>query len=316
MRLLLDEWAEANGYRAGWFAAAIVDHALRRIQDLRGEVGFDEAYYRRSLSWLEGPGIGLEPGERSVILAAVPRPAHILTFDHQGGSLDAILPPTCHNTRGVAAGVKEDLERVLGDRTGIRPLRAPVKAMAAIAGFARYGRNNLAYVGGLGSYAQLMAFATSLPPDEIPGPVDPAALDECRGCRACEGACPNQAITGDRFLINAERCLAWLAEVDGDLPAAFAAAKRPCLVGCMACQEICPLNKGLLRFERLGVSFSPGETEFLIRQGSPGSATVAIRAKAKSLGLSLVHPESGRPSPLYSRNLGALLEHSLSLSTG
>jgi epoxyqueuosine reductase len=185
-----------------------------------------------------------------------------------------------------------------------------LKALAVTTGLARYGRNNVAYVNGFGSYVQLMAFASGVPVDDLaPNGPRAAALDECQGCKACQAACPTGAIARDRFLIRAERCITWFSEYEGPLPDAFGLAKRPCLVGCTACQEACPVNRGLLRLERLGVRFCRAETEFLLGTGATREAPSGIAAKVEALRCSDCALESGQPIATFRRNLHAVLRH-------
>ncbi len=47
-------------------------------------------------------------------------------------------------------------------------------------------------------------------------------------------------------------------------------AKPPrslCLIGCLACQQICPENKGRLKTEPSGVEFTAEETEAVLEAG-------------------------------------------------
>jgi ferredoxin len=47
-------------------------------------------------------------------------------------------------------------------------------------------------------------------------------------------------------------------------------AKPPasvCLIGCMACQEVCPENKGRLKYVPSGVEFTAEETEAVLEAG-------------------------------------------------
>jgi epoxyqueuosine reductase len=308
----LHEWAQTRGYRADWYGTEAVDQALRYIPGLRDAGEFDDAFYRRTLAWIEGEGMGVQPGEDSIILVAVPRPAHIARFDYRGGSFDFALPPTYYNYGGFFEVVRKDLEGFFRDRASfqlqLRTLKAPLKTIATRTGFARYGRNNIAYLEGLGSYVQLMGFASRFPfrAPAPPGILEPAALELCARCEACRRACPTGAIGPDRFLLHAERCVTWFSEYEGPLPEAFGKARRPCLVGCMVCQEVCPANKGLLRLERLPIHFTQEETEYLLGT-SPGAPPPSVREKVEALRCADCTLGASGPDPHFSRNLGAVL---------
>lgn len=93
------------------------------------------------------------------------------------------------------------------------------------------------------------------------------AMERCAKCRICIKACPTGAIREDRFLISAERCYTLSSESKEPTPDWATPPASPCLIGCMACQEICPENKGRLRYEPSGVEFTAGETEALLEMG-------------------------------------------------
>ncbi len=309
LQALLD-WADQNGYRAGWFDESIVAAASNRITKLRREGAIDELFYDRYLSTTVGSGRLLRAGENSIILVAVPRPAHIATFDTRGKSVDLILPPTYYNYSGVFDTVKQELEDLFENRVALRTIKGPFKSLATATGLARYGLNNIAYVRGFGSYVQLLAYASRIPV-QVRDPdlgTRPAILDECRTCGACQRACPTGAIALERFLLHAERCVTYFSECEGTLPDSFGKAKRPCLVGCLACQTVCPVNKGLLRFEKLGIRFSEADTSFVLDSvGDHGSAP-SVGAKVAALKCSDLGLEDGRPGPLLQRNLAAVLK--------
>jgi epoxyqueuosine reductase len=74
----------------------------------------------------------------------------------------------------------------------------PLKTLAVYSGLARYGRNNISYVTGFGSYLQLMGAFSDLPCESDPW-CEPKTLDRCSKCIACLQHCPTGAIADDRF---------------------------------------------------------------------------------------------------------------------
>jgi epoxyqueuosine reductase len=82
--------------------------------------------------------------------------------------------------------------------------------------------------------------------------------------------CPSGAITEERFLLRAERCIVFHNEQPGEVPfpAWMDASWHNCLVGCMLCQSICPADKDFLGWVEDGAEFSPGETARLVAGAS------------------------------------------------
>ena len=91
-------------------------------------------------------------------------------------------------------------------------------------------------------------------------------MERCQTCQACLRNCPTGAITGERFLLHAERCITFHNEEPGDVP--FPAWMDPswhnCLVGCLHCQSICPENKDVLAWIEDGAEFTAHETALLL----------------------------------------------------
>jgi epoxyqueuosine reductase len=155
----------------------------------------------------------------------------------------------------------EDVGQALA-KFGFRCVRAalPDKTLAVRSGLARYGRNNISYVEGLGNFHRLISFYTDMPCMEDSWQ-EPRMLKKCESCRICQNSCPTGAISGDRFLIHAERCITFFNEKDLDVhfPDWFEPAWHTCLAGCLQCQKVCPENRAVLRYID-GVGFNEEET--------------------------------------------------------
>jgi epoxyqueuosine reductase len=183
--------------------------------------------------------------------------------------------------------VAQDLQaNALPQGSRIERVSAPLKSLAARLGLVRYGRNNLTYCPGFGSYLQLFGYVTDAPLPIPQGwqPSEPALLPTCESCTACRDACPTGAIGEDRVLLRAERCLTSVNENPGPWPA-WLPRRALRLVGCLSCQTVCPENAGLTVTES-GVTFSPEETEAILADQADrvGSVREAIRAKLDRLG--------------------------------
>lgn len=103
------------------------------------------------------------------------------------------------------------------------------------AGLGWFGKNaNLLLPGG-GSYFVLGCVVTTA---DLPIATDPAP-DGCGSCTACLAACPTGAIVAPG-VIDARRCLAWVLQKPGIIPAELRAAIGDRIYGCDDCQEVCP----------------------------------------------------------------------------
>jgi epoxyqueuosine reductase len=139
----------------------------------------------------------------------------------------------------------------------------PLKLLAACAGLGEYGRNNICYVPGMGSFLQLAACASDLPAADDSWR-EPAMMERCQSCTACQRLCPTGAIGEGRFLLHAERCLTFHNERGGPFPGWIDPSWHNALLGCQECQRCCPEDKGVWEWVVEGGSFSEEETALIL----------------------------------------------------
>jgi epoxyqueuosine reductase len=174
--------------------------------------------------------------------------------------------------------VENLLTRILGrEKYVVANALLPNKLLAVHSGLARYGKNNISYVSGMGSFYRLIVFYSDLPcPEDIWQ--EAQMMEECRDCEACLQGCPTDAISSDRFLLHAERCISFYNERAGDFPEWIKPTWHNALVGCLYCQKVCPLNKPFLQWIENKAEFSEEETNLLL-EGVPQDrlSTTTIR---------------------------------------
>jgi epoxyqueuosine reductase len=166
---------------------------------------------------------------------------------------------------------------------------------------AEYGRNNIAYVEGMGSFMRLTAVYSDMP-CESDSWQEPKTMSHCRDCNLCRKACPTGAISSERFLLHAEKCLTYHNEREAEIP--FPVWIKPewhnCIVGCIRCQAACPENKPFLNIVGETAEFTEEETRLLLKAVPTERLPKSTTAKMKLLSLTDYYKE-------LPRNLGALL---------
>ena len=244
--------------------------SAEHIYDLKSEITslyqqglFDEEFFAEELRGFDFATSASLPGAKSLIIVAAPQAPVRVTFKPDGKELACIVPPTYSYATDRQI---EDLLRLQLEPAGYQVKKAviPWKLLAVRSGLARYGKNNITYVEGLGSFYRLVAFISDLPCREDSwGELQ--TLKDCSECDACAKACPGGAIGADRFLLHAERCLTFHNERQADFPAWLNPAWHHCLVGCMVCQKVCPANQNFRKLAVEGPVFSETETAAILR---------------------------------------------------
>jgi len=309
----LHDWAARRGMISRVIDFEALALVRSRLERLSSEGALEAGFVRGSLNgfrYLDGRTVKTP---RSLVLLALPRPAHLVTFRLGERDIELVLPPTY-----VKYTPTFDLVRGwFRDDFGLDPsqadlVSAPLKSLAAAAGLILYGRNNLGYVPGLGSFIQLIGLATSfaLEPDGELLRIEDRSLEACESCRACAKACLAGAIDRDRFLLRAERCFTLFSESNSPIPETMSPPSMDCLIGCLKCQEACPANKGLLRREHTGLVFDGRETEAMLSgfEGCESSLLADVRAK-----FSMLH--STEDVVLFARNLRVIVKGAAENST-
>ena len=145
----------------------------------------------------------------------------------------------------------------------------PQKRLAVRSGLAEYGRNNIVYADGLGSFFEIATYKSDMPCDDEYTWREVKTMDLCDSCRLCIENCPTKAILPERFLIDNEKCLTAVNEQGTDpFPEWVPKTAHHRLTGCFRCQDICPKNQDILNNITETVEFSEEETNLLL-SGTP-----------------------------------------------
>jgi epoxyqueuosine reductase len=284
---------------------------IQHVEDLRQQVEgqhsqglFDDEFYRERLSFFSFQPPEALPGAASMIVASVPRPQTRVRFTWQGKARALVLPPTYLRYREVARETKEHVAGWLSPRGHhLVMAKVPQKLLAVCSGLADYGRNNITYVPGMGSFHQPVAWFSDLPPPQPDTWRAPHMMGRCETCHACQLKCPTGAIGDDRFLLHGERCLVYHNERSGEhpFPAWIPPEAHNAVMGCMICQRFCPEDKPFLDWFEGNEEFAEEETALLLRGAKADELLPETRAKLERL--ELLDSLDALP-----RNLGVLLE--------
>jgi epoxyqueuosine reductase len=257
---------EERGYRGTVVPIEHIAQLKHEIEERLSQKEIDAGLYERYLTYFKFDVAASLPKIRSIIITAAPQPQRKVTFHLNGQTYSVIIPPTYY--ADTDDQIKDIIENVLNvDGYQLHRAALPLKLLAVYCGMAKYGKNNITYVEGLGSFVRLRAYLSDMPPVRSDW-LEPQVMEECDSCKACLKACPTGAIVTDRFLVHAERCLTFLNEGRGEFPEWVNPAWHNSLMGCMKCQLICPVNKRFVKWVEQGENFDEAETE-LILNGVP-----------------------------------------------
>ncbi len=222
---------------------------------------------------------------RSVLLFAFPVPARTLAGFTVNGQIKTF--PVCLENLDQYRTVTEELKEILAE-SGYHAVfmpKLPRKILAVSSGLAKYGRNNIAYVEGMGSFVSLLPFYTDIPPGKTElYPLE--RMESCGKCSLCAGMCPNQAIRTETDIIDSERCLAYFNEEDSKghpFPEWINPGIHNSVIGCEICQINCPQNKAYRDNEVMAALFDEEETELLLRGAEYEALQGSFKEKVDAL---------------------------------
>ncbi|MEE9192556.1 MAG: 4Fe-4S double cluster binding domain-containing protein [Candidatus Aerophobetes bacterium] len=252
------------GYKASIVSVGHLGDLEQEIENYYEKGFFDEEFYKERLSrFVFRPPDSLLRA-RSVIIIAVPQPQIQVIFTCKGEKVPCMIPPTYVASTETDRQLENLLTGILGpENYRVAQALLPEKLLAVHSGLGSYGRNNICYVGGMGSFHQLVAFYTDFSSREDSWQ-ESKLMKSCEKCSACLRSCPTGAITPKRFLLHAERCISFHNERIGDFPGWIDPSWHNCVVGCLLCQTVCPENKDFLQWVEEKEEFSQKETDLLL----------------------------------------------------
>jgi epoxyqueuosine reductase len=275
------------GFQMRVVSASHIHQLEKEIETLRGQFVLDNQFYETRLSWFNFQVPASFPEAKSLIVVAVPRPQTRAIFNWNGENRPLIIPPTYTAYDVVTKRVESLMGEIIGGK-GYRLMEAslPLKLLATRSGLGEYGKNNICYVPGLGSFLELAAYYSDMPCEEDTWR-EKAMMKSCEGCELCRLACPTGAIARERFLLHAERCVSYHNEKKGDVqfPAWMDISSHNCVVGCMRCQKVCPQNRDFTEWVGDEEVFTEEETNLLLEHKSHEKLPTETLRKLEALDL-------------------------------
>lgn len=205
---------------------------------------------------------------KSVIVVASPCKIVKVFFNYRGKKHPLTIPPTYLEHKNEPGKIESCLQQILAAENYHAQVtyNLPGKIIAAKCGLCSYGKNNICYISGMGSFALLSTFYSDLPCENDTWN-DVRLMESCRTCSACVNSCPTGAISPQSYLIKAERCITYHNECTNtpDFPQWINSSAHNSIVGCMHCQSRCPVNKSYLNRISELEEFSENETEQIIQ---------------------------------------------------
>jgi epoxyqueuosine reductase len=288
-----------NGFKSKIVSIKHVDELQSEIETHHQKGCLDEKLFDNYLADFDFKLKESFPDARSLIIVTAPQPQVRVPFRWLGRVYPCIIPPTyrlatdrqiedCLNKRLKPAGFHLEIKKL------------PLKLLSVCSGLARYGKNNITYVPGMGSFHRPVAFVSDLPCLEDNWR-EASILKTCEGCTACMDACPTGAISSDRFLLYAEHCITFRNEQIEEFPHWLNPSWHNCLVGCMYCQKACPMNRKFTDWIVDGMVFDERETDFLLNASPEAIIPEQTVAKLEKLGMA-------EYAGVLGRNLKVLIE--------
>ncbi|MBN2228664.1 MAG: 4Fe-4S binding protein [Candidatus Thorarchaeota archaeon] len=244
------------------------------------------------------------PEAKYIIVIAVHSPLARANLRYHGETHSVFIPPNYYEFDFTIKQLQSTIARRIVKREDCRieDVRHNIylKHLAVRSGLAKYGRNNICYVDGMGSMLSLFAFFTDHVFEEDHW-TDIQMMDSCEKCRICMNECPTGAIPNERFVINVEKCLSLYNEVAGEIPNWIPEWAHTSLMGCMHCQFACPANREIIAAAVDFDEVTEDETVALLNEHFNEDMTRVLSEKLK-----VVKPEQAETYlPVFARNLRA-----------
>ncbi len=248
------------------------------------------------------------PEARFLVIMAVFTKLMKVDFHLNGTTYETMIPPQYYDDGISINDLIKTIQQQIIKEPGYRVEKASqihLKLLAARSGLGNYGRNNIIFVDGMGSFITLYAFFTDFQFDKDNWQ-EIKMLEECEKCRNCLGICPTSCITMDNFVIDVTKCITLYNEIDGKFPRWIRPSWHNALMGCMKCQIPCPANEKVPDYAGRLEDVTEEETLKILQGESNDELINSLTKKLKGF----TPATSIEYFPIFTRNLNVLINQS------
>jgi len=282
--------------------------SIRRLDELRewmdklemsGRLSSNKTWRKYIQSFQYAAPQSLAQARSLVIMATPLKIAKIIFID--GGQKHTVMIPSGYVDDGLKLADYHNMlfqNRIIEKGRKLEMARLPLKQLAVRSGLAVYGKNNITFIDGYGSFHALLAFYTDQVLEDHWGRLKMLRL--CKGCSICLKECPTRAIRENDFVIDPARCITLYNELPEPMPAWIPASAHNALVGCLKCQYTCPGNEDVIQGQWDLGEVSEAETSLLLDGRSDAATESSLRSQLKRIG-------GGDNLPYIARNLKLIL---------
>ena len=274
---------------------------LKREKKLSNYEFFQRAMQRRDL---DKPANF--PEAKYLIILARFRKLAIINFHYYGKKFEIMIPPDFHEDGITNEDVEKVVQKHIIKKTGYKIVETEkihLKLAAVRSGLAKYGRNNISYVDGMGSFLTLSAYFTDYDfHDETIHEI--SMMDRCKKCTICLNKCHTKAIRKEDFVIDAGKCITIYNEHPGEFPKWLDKSYHNAIEGCLQCQLYCPVNSEVLKNTIRLEDITEDETKALLDGPEKPELINSLIKKLKMFTLE----EASEGLPIIKRNLAVLIK--------
>ncbi|MDV3425769.1 MAG: 4Fe-4S binding protein [Bacillota bacterium] len=263
---------EAHGFKAGIISIKHIEEIQADIETTKKNYKDVNTYIGKYLNKFDYNTAENLSKAKSIIVVAVPQPIIRIYFTLGGKRRAVIMPPMYLLNASVELEEKHKkicevtsiVENILLCKNfKVKKINLPCKLIATRSGLGQYGKNNICYINNESSFYWMGVYISDMP-CENDSWQEADSMDVCTNCNLCIKNCPTGAITNDRFVIHASKCITLQNESEKDFPKWLNTKWNNSIIGCMRCQIICPVNRDSIKNVEDLTEFNERETKMIL----------------------------------------------------